>query len=92
MDKNYNFKLIDGTFTPSEVSHILFDLISSKIHFHAMENFRSQERFGKDVAHSQKRIQDLQTVRDELKVFFDDAEKNNLTLKVDDSVIITMVE
>ncbi|MEO8416378.1 MAG: hypothetical protein ABI472_22135 [Ginsengibacter sp.] len=92
MDKNYNFKLINGTFTVSDASNVLFDLISNKIHFHTMENFSSQERFGKDAAHSQRRIQDLKKVQGALKNFFDITEKKDVQLKIEGSVKITIVE
>jgi len=92
MKKNYDFKLIHGTFSASESAKILFDLISSKIQFHNMENFSSQERFGKDAPHSQKRIQALRKVQGSLKKIFDAAEKKDLQLKIEGSVKITIME
>ena len=92
MNKNYNFKLIHGRFTASEAAQVLFDLISSKIHFHTMENFSSQERFGKDAPHSQRRIQALKKVQGSLKKIFDVAEKKDVQLKIEGSVKITIVE
>ena len=92
MAKNYNFKLINGTFTASESAKILFDLISSKIQFHNIENFSSQERFGKDASHSQKRIHALRKVQGSLKKIFDAAEKKDLQLKIEGAVKIIVLE
>lgn len=92
MNKNYNFKLIHGTFTASEAAQILFDLISSKIHFHTMENFSSQERFGKDKPDSKSRIQALKKVQGSLKKIFDVAEKKDVKLKIEGFVEITILE
>ncbi|MEO5999958.1 MAG: hypothetical protein ABIN89_24175 [Chitinophagaceae bacterium] len=92
MNKNYNFKLIHGTFTASEATQVLFDLINSKIHFHSMENFSSQERFGKDMPNSKRRIQALKKVRGSLKKIFDVAEKKKLKLQMDGFVEITILE
>ncbi len=92
MDKNYDFKLITGTFAASEAAQVLFNLISNKIHYHTMENFSSQERFGKDAAHSQRRIQDLKKVQGDLKKIFDMAEQKDLQLKIEGSVQITIGE
>ena len=92
MDKNHDFNLITGTFTASEAAQILFNLISSKINFNTKENFSSQERFGKEVPHSQKRIQALREVKESLKKVLDEAEKKGLQLKIDGSIKITMVE
>ncbi|MEO7119557.1 MAG: hypothetical protein ABIY62_00590 [Ginsengibacter sp.] len=92
MNKNYNFKLIHGTFTAGEASQVLSDLISSKIHFHRMENFSSQERFGKDAPYSQTRIQALKKVQLSLKEIFEVAGKQELKLKIEGTVEITIIE
>ncbi len=92
MNKNYNFKIIQGTFTTSEAAQVLFDLISSKIHFHTMENFSSQERFGKDAPHSKRRIQALKKVQVSLKKIFYLAQKKELQLKIEGIVQITIVD
>ena len=92
MNKNYNFKLIHGTFTTSEARQILFDLISSKIHFHTMESFSSQERFGKDAPHSKRRIQALKKIHNSLEKIFDVAEKKDVQIEIEGTVEITMVE
>lgn len=92
MKEKYNFKLINGTFTPSEASRILFDLISSKINYHTMENFSNQEKFGKDAPHSERRIKALQKAHTSLKEIFESAAKKKLKLKIDGSVEITITE
>jgi len=92
MDKNFNFKLVHGTFTAPEAAKILFALISSKIQFHTIENFSSQERFGKEAPNSQKRIQALKDAQDSLKKVFAEAEKNEMHLNIEGSVTVTIVE
>jgi hypothetical protein len=90
MNHNYNFKLIDGTFNSSEASLILFNLISSKIDFHTLENFSSQERFGKELPESQSRIRALKEVREDLKKMFNVAEKEEVKLKIESFVKINI--
>ena len=90
MNTNYDFKLIEGSFNASEAAQILYDLISSKIRFHTMENFSSQERFGKDANHSLERIQTLKKVQGALKEIFGEAEKKGVQLKIDGSVKISL--
>lgn len=92
MKKGYNFKLIHGNFQAAEAAHILFELISSKIQFHTMENFRSQERFFKDAPNSQKRILALKKIQVSLKKVFDKAEKKELKLKIEGLINITILE
>jgi hypothetical protein len=57
-----------------------------------MENFRSQERFGKEVPYSQRRIQALRKVQAPLKKIFYVAEKKDLQLKIEGSVKIFIME
>jgi hypothetical protein len=92
MSKKYNFKLIHGTFTGSEATRMLFDLIGSKINFHTMENFSSRERLGQDAPFSDSRVSDLKKVKAELQEFFKGDDKKELKLKIEDCVKITILE
>ncbi len=79
--KNVNeLKLIDGEFSPQEAKELLVNLFSSKINFHQMKNFSSQERFGKEDALAVKKIpilkQNIETLSDIIKK----AENENETL------------
>ena len=92
MNKKYNFKLIHGTFTGSEATRMLFDLIGSKINFHNMENFSSRERLGQDAPFSESRVRDLKKVKSELQEFFRGDDTKELKLKIEDCVKITILE
>ncbi len=92
MKKNYDFNLIKGTFPGPEILKILTEMINSKIRYHNMENFSSQELFGKDAAHSQKRIKNLKKVQEGLKKFFAMAEKKDVEFKIEGIVSITVIE
>lgn len=92
MAKNHAFKLIQGTFTSSAAAQILFGLIGSKIQFHTMENFSSQERLGKDAPLSKKRIQALKKAQVALKKWLDTAEKDNLKLKIEGNITISTID
>ncbi|HNP21077.1 MAG TPA: hypothetical protein PKM63_01415 [Panacibacter sp.] len=92
MNKSHSFKLIHGTFSPSGASEVLFGLISSKIHFHSMENFSSNERFGKDKPNSQRRIKALKKVQGSIKKIVEAADKKGKQLKIDGNIEITVIE
>lgn len=92
MKKDYNFKLIKGIFPPSEFARVIFEMISSKINYHTLENFTSQELFGKDAPHSKKRIQDLKKVELGLKKLIESAVKKGVKLKVEGNIKITVVD
>lgn len=53
------FQPIDGTLTPEEATRILCSLVKSKIDYHSLEKASSEERFGKHVSHSERRLSDL---------------------------------
>ena len=61
MNKEKNYSLIDGEYTPKQAEEILRDLYASKIQFHQMKNFSSIERFGKEDEVSVKRIPQLES-------------------------------
>jgi hypothetical protein len=92
MKKKHSFKLIDGQFSPSDAGKVVFALVSSKINYHSMEKFSNEERFGKDAAHSEKRITALKKVKDLLKKVFDSAEQKGLNVKIDGFIEITIIE
>ena len=58
MKDKQHFQLIDGTFTPSEASRVLLSLVKSKMDCHSIEKFSNEVRFGRDLAHSEKRLHD----------------------------------
>lgn len=92
MRKSHKLKLIDGTFTSSEAGKVLFDLISSKINYHAMQAFSIKERFGGDVSFSEKRIEDLKETRRRLEEIINRASEKGLNLKVESFIEITLIE
>ena len=63
MKKLHTFKLIDGRFSTTEASRVLLDLVGTKIQYHEIENFSSRERFGKDAAHSARRLKALNKLK-----------------------------
>lgn len=60
MNEPIEYKLIDGKFTAHEAREILLDMINKKIQFHQLKNFSSEERFGKSLPSSLKRIKELE--------------------------------
>ena len=51
--------LIEGSFTAEEAKEILLNIFSTKINFHDMKNFSSQERFGMEDEIAKMRIPKL---------------------------------
>jgi len=56
MNKREKLTLIEGKFTGEETKEILTSIFSSKINFHNLKNWSSNERYGKDDEIAIKRI------------------------------------
>ena len=84
--------LIDGTFAPTEARKLLSELISRKINYHQLEMFSNEERFGKDISNSKKRIEALRATKDQLKSIIDHAIENQYRLQVNSFIDIKYVE
>ncbi len=82
MNTKHNLKLIDGNFSPIEAGKVLFGLISYKINYHQMEMFSNEERFGKDLSNSKKRIDELKTAHASLKELIDHGSEKGQILKI----------
>jgi hypothetical protein len=67
MEKDFQFQLIDGEFTPAGATKVLFPLINDKIKYHTLENFSNEIRFEKDSSNSKKRIIELGQVQEEIQ-------------------------
>ena len=91
MNKSQSFKLFHGTFSASEASKVLYEVITSKINFHSMENFSNKERFGKDKPNSQKRIKALKKMHGSVNKIIEAAEKKGLQLNIDGNIEITII-
>ncbi len=63
MKKTENIELIKGTFTPEQAHEILLKLLDSKINFHNLKNWSSNEKFGKPDAYSEQRLKYLKESR-----------------------------
>lgn len=92
MKKELSFDLIDGDFLPEDAKSILMSLIKNKINYHELELFSASERFGSDLPHSQKRIQQLNEALGEIKTFFSSIENKDIKFKITAKVDIIPVE
>ncbi|MGL2986531.1 hypothetical protein ACSVH5_02945 [Flavobacterium sp. RSSA_27] len=88
MEKNFQFQLIDGEFTPIAAAKVLFPLINNKINYHSLESFSNEIRFDKDVTNSKKRIAELQEVQLLIQELLEKAEENGLKLKITSQIKI----
>jgi hypothetical protein len=90
MNKIEKLTLIEGNFSFDEAKEILMSMYSSKINFHTMQNWSSQERFGKDDEIAQKRISVLRTEMKKLEEILLEAKTKNKKLRVNSEINISL--
>ena len=90
MEKEHQFKLVDGQFAPSEAGKVLFALINSKINFHNLEIFSHQIRFNEENPHSKTRIKSLLDVSESIKALVLEALSKDMELKIDSVIRIEL--
>ncbi|MFT4832007.1 MAG: hypothetical protein ACI815_001658 [Psychroserpens sp.] len=63
----HQFNIVEGVFTPSETTEVLFTLINDKIRFHNLQITEITERFSGDTSHSERRIKELQASKEQIE-------------------------
>jgi hypothetical protein len=88
MKKVQTLKLIDGEFSAQDAKEVLMSLYSSKLNFHQMKNFGSNERFGKNDETATKRIPELKESMTVISAIIQEAANTKKNLLVTASVNI----
>ena len=90
MEKEYQFKLVEGQFAPSEAGKVLFSLINSKINYHNLEMFSNQIRFDEENPHSKIRIKTLSDASEYIKELIKEGSLQDMELKIDGVIQIVL--
>ena len=90
MNKIEKLKLIEGEFSFNEARGILTSMFNSKINFHNIQNWSSQERYGKDDETAQKKIPLLKNEIEKLEEIILEAKANNKKLVINSEIIISL--
>lgn len=91
MEKEYQFKLIEGQFAPLEAGKVLFSLINNKINYHNLEKFSNQIRFDEENPHSKIRLENLSAASNYIKDLINEASQKNMELKIEGVVQIVLL-
>jgi hemerythrin superfamily protein len=92
MNSNKKLQLIEGEFSFNEAKEILTSMFNSKINFHNIQNWSSQERYGKDDETAQKKIPLLKNEIEKLEEIILEAKANNKKLVINSEIIISLKE
>jgi hemerythrin superfamily protein len=90
MNKIEKLKLIEGEFSFNEAREILTSMFNSKINFHNIQNWSSQERYGKDDETAQKKIPLLKNEIEKLEEIILEAKANNKKLVINSEIYISL--
>ncbi len=90
--KTEKLTIINGDFTSDEAKEVLMDLFRSKINFHTIKNWSTQERFGKDDLIAQDRIPALTKEMKKLEEILIEAKNKNKRLVINSDIYISLEE
>ena len=90
MNSNKKLQLIEGEFSFNEAKEILTSMFISKINFHNIQNWSSQERYGKDDETAQKKIPLLKNEIEKLEEIILEAKANNKKLIINSEINISL--
>jgi hypothetical protein len=92
MKKNETLTIMDDNFTHDEAKEIIMNMFSSKLNFHNIKNWSSQERFGKNDAIAQEKIPALRNEMKRLEEILLEAKTKNKKLVVSSAINIELLE
>ena len=92
MKNTETLTMIEGNFTHDEAKELLMNMFSSKINFHNIKNWSSNERFGMDDEIAQKRIPELRKEILKLLEILSEAKAKNRRLIITSEINITLVD
>jgi hypothetical protein len=92
MKNTKTLKMIDGNYSIEEAKDILMNMFLSKISFHNIKNWSSQERFGKYDEMAQVRIPELRNEMQKLEEILKEAKTKNKKLIIHSEINISMIE
>jgi hypothetical protein len=90
MNKIEKLNLLEGEFSFNEAKEILTSMFNSKINFHNIQNWSSQERYGKDDETAQMKIPLLKNEIEKLEEIILEAKANNKKLIINSEINISL--
>ncbi len=88
----HSAQLINSTLSAECAKFILSQLINNKISFHSLEKFSNEERFGEDLEHSAKRINELTAERELLMSWLDAFEGIDRKIRINCVIELEVVD
>jgi hypothetical protein len=90
MDK-YQFKLIQGDFSPQDAKTVLMSVINSKINFHNLNSFSEFVKNSEDCETSKQRISVLTASLVDINKLLEESDRNGKRLKINGDITIEFI-
>lgn len=84
--KAHQIKLIDSTYTVEDANEMLTSLIRDKIKFLNIKTLSENLRFGSNLEHLEKRIQELKEEKNRLMELFNDPDLRDSEIEIECSI------
>ena len=91
MDTKRTLKIIEGDFSASDAAQVLLSLVKSKIDFHTLARMSDRERFGRDIANSERRLVELRQLQETIRSICQSASEAGQRLEMKGWIEITLV-
>lgn len=92
MKKNETLTIIEENFTSDEAKDVIMNLFSSKLNYHQIKNWSSQEKFGKNDEIAQEKIPALKNEMKRFEEILLEAKANNKKLVISSEINIELLE
>jgi len=92
MEKLFELKLIDSTYTADDAKEVIITLINHKIQFLGLKKLQIIEQKGGDTSHIESRIAELDAARTELRTKIDSSEDKTQEFKISSNVNVQLLE
>jgi len=88
MSKSHEFSLIEELTDAKDSKEILLSLIQFKVRFHSLKLFSASEMHGVEDSYSQKRVKELDEMRNEVIEILDRCSKSGKKIKIHSTIYI----
>lgn len=85
------FKLVEGTYSPSDSAEVLLSLIADKIKFHNLQLLSLRDKESVQLEHAKRRIEELKASRKMITDVILRARDTNYQLKIDGVIKIELL-
>lgn len=86
------FPLIKEEYSPEEARELLMTLVADTIHFHSLHNLRSWERSGDEDKSTDKKIEELNKLRENILEMLNSLDTENLSVEINAEIKVTAIK